>query len=126
MIRIPDLARRFAPWLALALAALVLALAGPAACKRSARIAAEQRVERAQRDAGADSARDAIATAAAANERERRSDDITIRNHQEIRNAQGADMAVDPHATGAGLDGLCRRAAYRDSERCRLRRAAAR
>ena len=119
-----DLARRWAPWVMLAFAAMVLA--GPAACKRASRIAAEQRVEREQRGAAADNARDAIASASAANERERKSDELTIRNQLEIRNAQGADMPVDPHAARAGLDGLCRRAAYRDSERCRLRGAASR
>lgn len=126
MTRLVELARRWAPWLVLAVAALGLLMAGPAACKRAGRIAAEQRVERAQRGAAADSARDAIATAGAANDRERQSDDLTIRNQLEIRNAEGADLPVNPHATGAGLDSLCRRAAYRDSERCRLRRAAAR
>lgn len=127
LIRVLALARRFAPWVALGLAALVLlALAGPASCNRSKRIAAEQRVERAQRGAAADNARDAIAASAAANARERHSDDLTQRNSKEILNAEGAHMPADPAATRAGLDGLCRRAAYRDSERCRLRGAAAR
>ena len=126
MIALLDLARRWAPWLALGLAALILALAGPAACKRSAKIAAEQRVEREQREAGVDSARDAVASAGAANARERTSDELTIRNTREIRDATGAAMPVDPNATRAGLDGLCRRAAYRDSERCRLHGAVAR
>ena len=126
MIRLVDLARRWAPWLALGVAGLVLLLSGPAACKRSNRIAAEQRVEREQRTAAAGSARDAIATAAAANDRERTSDQLTIRNSTEIRNANGAATPVDHDATRAGLDGLCRRAAYRDSERCRLRGAASR
>ena len=126
LIRALAIARRHAPWIALGLIVVVMALAGPAACKRSARIAAEQRVEREQRGAAAASARDAIAATAAASARERESDDLTIRNNREIIHADGAEMPVDPAATGAGLDSLCRRAAYRDSERCRLRRTAAR
>ena len=126
LTRALGLARRFGPWAAAAVALFVMVLAGPAACKRSGRIAAEERVDRAQRSAAADNARDAIAAAGAANERERGSDDLTIRNQREIMHAEGAQMPVDPAATRAGLDGLCRRAAYRDSERCRLRGAAAR
>ena len=126
MTRALELARRWGPWLALALAALVLLLAGPVSCKRASKIAAEQRVEREQSTAAAGSARDAVATAAAANARERTSDQPTIRNSTEIRNANGAATPVDHDATRAGLDGLCRRAAYRDSERCRLRGTASR
>ena len=121
-----DLIRRGAPWLVLAAAALVLALAGPAACKRAGRLAAEKRVATEQQRSSSANARDAIATTGASAERDRQSADLTIRNEREIRNAQGANQPVDPSATRAGLDGLCRRAAYRDGERCRLRRAPAR
>ena len=124
LMRALALARRFAPWIAAGLALLALVLTGPAACKRASRIAAEQRVEREQRGAAADNARDAVASGAAANARERSSDSLTIRNSKEIIDAEGAQMPVGPAATRAGLDGLCRRAAYRDSQRCRLRRPA--
>ena len=121
-----DLIRRWGPWALLGLAVLMLVLAGPAACKRAARLAAEKRIATEQQQSSSANARDAIVTTGASAERERHSTDLTIRNEREIRNAQGADQPVDSSVTGAGLDGLCRRAAYRDGERCRLRRAPAR
>ncbi|WP_162888153.1 hypothetical protein [Sphingomonas mesophila] len=124
-LRAAELLRRWAPGLLLGLAALGLLLAGPAACQRGQRIAAEQRVERTQRDAAGGSARDAVETAAAASVRERAADELTQRNQREIRHADGAAQNVDPAATRAGFDGLCRRTAYRDSQRCRLRQPAA-
>ena len=121
-----ELLRRWWPWATLAAAALALLLAGPAACKRAERLAAEQRISTEQQRSAASSARDAIETIGTSNSRERQSDELSIRNEREIRDAQGANLSVDPSASRAGLNGLCRRAAYRDSERCRLRGTAAR
>jgi hypothetical protein len=118
--------RRWWPWMALASAALALLLAGPAACKRAARLAAEQRVATEQQRSAASSARDAIETIGTSNLRERQSDELSTENEREIHNAKGANQPVDPAVARAGLDSLCRRAVYRDSERCRLRRAASR
>ncbi|SMF70476.1 hypothetical protein [Allosphingosinicella indica] len=67
------------------------------------------------------SAGDAVNSVAGAAQREAASDALTRSNEKEIRDAKGADVAVDPAVRDAGLDGLCRRAAYRDSERCRMR-----
>ena len=121
-----ELLRRWWPWVTLAVAALALVLAGPAACKRAARLEAEQRVADEQRRSSTASARDAIETVGTSNIRERRSDDLSTENEREIRDAKGANEVIDPAVTGVGIDSLCRRATYRDSERCRLRRAASR
>jgi hypothetical protein len=118
-----ELVRRWGPWLALAALALLILLAGPASCRKQARLAAEARAAAEQRTAGAASGRDAVATAGAAAARERASDELAQANHKEIDDADGADVAVGGDVTRAGLDGLCRRAAYRDSERCRVRGA---
>ena len=119
-----ELARRFAPWLAAAALILLAVLVAPSGCDRARRLAVEQRVERVQREAQTASARDAIAASEQAARREQHSESITATNEKDIRNAPGASLPVDPLATGAGLDSLCRRAAYRDSQRCRLRRPA--
>jgi len=104
----------------LILAALLLAvlLFGISQC-RSARNAAQQvRVGESQTEAMAESAADAIGSAGALHARDLQSDDLTRESSYEIRNAPGADAPVDPGVRGAGLDSLCRRAAYRGSEQC--------
>jgi len=98
----------------------VLGLLQVQSCQRSKQKAAESRLERAQGKAVVESAKDAIATQGAAQERERASDELTVQNEKEIRNATGADVQIHPHVSVATLRGLCRRDAYRDSERCRL------
>lgn len=119
-------ARRFAPWIGGALLALVLVVVGPAQCRKTDRLKAEARVGEAQGRAASANARDAVASGSAAAARERESDALTARSEREIRDADGADVAVGDAVARAGIDGLCRRDAYRDGERCRLRRATAR
>jgi hypothetical protein len=120
-----DLARRFAPWIALAVIVLIVAFAGPATCRKLSHDSARARLgEETARSAG-QSGKDAVATVGAAAQREAQSSDLTRANEQEIRHAQGADVRIDPAVRDAGLGGLCRRAAYRDDERCRLRRVVA-
>lgn len=85
--------------------------------------AAQGRLERGQTEALGNSARDAIATQGTAAARETASNDLTRTNEEEIRNAQGADDRVNPAVRDAGHRSLCRRAAYRNSERCGLRPA---
>jgi hypothetical protein len=106
--------------IAAAILALVLLIAGPPACNKMRSMAAQARLQEEQMDAQGNSARDAIATQGAASARERASEDLTRTNEEEIRNAQGASDPVNPAARDAGLRALCRRAAYRDSERCRM------
>lgn len=117
-------AKRFAPWIVVAVLLLIVALAGPSTCRKLGQEQARARLgEESARSASA-SGRDAVVTVGAATRREAESADLTRTNEQEIRNAQGADVPVDPAVRDAGLGGLCRRPAYRDDERCRLRRAA--
>jgi len=104
----------------LALLATLLLLLGPAACERIRSLGAQARLGREQLDAAAKSGADAVAATAGAARRERESEDLTRHNEREIRDAQGADQKVDPGVRDAGLRSLCRRAAYRDGERCRL------
>ncbi|MCM8557739.1 hypothetical protein [Sphingomicrobium sediminis] len=111
-------------WLGLLLA--VVLLATPIACQVHRKRAAEARVNEAQADAAREAGRDAVETVGRAATREAQGDALTRSNDKEIRNAQGADARVHPDAHAAGLDSLCRRAAYRDSERCRLREPAPR
>ena len=111
----------------IAMAALVLILVlgflWLRSCQEDRRRAAESRVQRGQTEALSDSAADAIGTVQGAGARERAEEELTRRNEKEIRDAPGASDEVNPGVRDAGLASLCRRAAYRDTERCRLRRA---
>jgi len=117
--------KRFAPWITIATIGLLLALAGPAMCRKINAESARARLGEASATAASRNGEDAVATVAAAARREQQSDALTRDNEREIRHAQGADLAVDPAVRDAGLGGLCRRPAYRDDQRCRLRGAAA-
>jgi Flp pilus assembly protein TadB len=89
-------------------------------CDKHRSQAAQGRVDRGQTEALSNSAADAVDTLGNAAAREGASEDLTRSNEQEIRNAPGAKAPVDPAARAAGLRSLCRRAAYRDSEQCRM------
>lgn len=107
-------------------AALIFGFLWLQGCQQARQKAAEARVERSQAGAAQDSAKDAVATVRASGEAERRSEELTRTNEQEIRNAKGADAVVDPAVRDAGFASLCRRSAYSDSERCRVFKPAAR
>lgn len=107
----------------LAAVILLLALWGPAACQKMRSQQAQSKLDRAQSDAFQNSAGDAVNTQSAVNQREREAEDLTRANDKEIRNAEGAGDRVNPGVRDAGLQSLCRRKAYRDSERCRVLRA---
>ena len=121
-----EFARRFVPWIAIVIIALLVAFAGPAMCRKINHESARARLGEETARSASQSGQDAVATVGAAARREAQSNDLTRTNEQEIRNAQGADVRIDPAVRDAGLGGLCRRPAYRDSERCRMRSAAAR
>lgn len=89
-------------------------------CSNGRQEAAQARVSTGQADAFANSAADSIAVQQAASGRERASEDQSRTNEKEIRDAQGANDAVNPAVRDAGVRSLCRRAAYRDSPRCKL------
>lgn len=86
--------------------------------------AAGARLERHQAGAALDSGKDAINAVAASQGNFGAIDEITRENSDAIDKAPGARGPVDAGVHGAGLDGLCRRAAYRGSEQC-VQRAAA-
>lgn len=121
MFGLSSLAVRIA--VALVLALLLVGILWLNGCEKRRSLGAQHKLERAQTQALGNSARDAIGTAGAAAARERESEELTRSNQKEIRNATGAADPVHPGVNDAGLRALCRRAAYRDSERCRLRAA---
>ncbi|MEO7410917.1 MAG: hypothetical protein ABIU10_06305 [Sphingomicrobium sp.] len=126
MTLVLEFARRFAPWIMIVTIGLLIALIGPAMCRKISHESARARLGEETATASGKSGQDAVATVGGAARREAENADLTRTNEQEIRNAQGADVRIDPAVRDAGLGGLCRRPAYRDHERCRLRRAAAR
>ena len=80
---------------------------------------AQARLGRNQAEAASQSGADAVNTVGAAGEREAAGDALTRDNDSAIRNAEGADAEVAAPVNDAGLAALCRRAAHRDSPRCK-------
>ena len=119
-----ELARRLAPLAGLTLLALVLLVVLPGSCRRERTAAATARVEQGAARAASDNGRDAVETVGRAAERHDANERITRTNQEEIRHANGAEVPVAAAVRDAGIDGLCRRDAYRDDPRC-LRRAGA-
>lgn len=101
-----------------ALAAIILAIWGWNAWQASSAAGAQGRVEKNQTVAAQDNAKDAVATVAATAGNEAASAYLTRTNELEIRNAKGADMAVDPAVRDVGLIGLCRRRAFEHDPKC--------
>lgn len=97
---------------------IVLAVSGYGMWQSMRSAATEKRVERAQSGATVESAKDAIATQGAAQERETASEELTKTNEKEIRHAEGANEPLPGAVTAAGRDSLCRRASYRSSKYC--------
>jgi Flp pilus assembly protein TadB len=104
----------------LGLLLIVVAFLYLQSCSQNRQRAAQSKVDRSQGDAFQNSAGDAVNTIGTANRREGESEALTRQNEKEIRDAEGASQSVNPAVRDAGLRSLCRRAAYRDSERCRL------
>ena len=119
-----DLARRLAPFLAAALLVVVLLVVLPGSCRRERDAEATARIEQGAARAAAGNGRDAVETVARAAERRDTSERMTRTNHKEIREAEGAEARVAAAVRDAGIDGLCRRDAYRDDPRCGVRRVA--
>lgn len=83
---------------------------------------AEARLGRNQAAAAAQSGEDAVNTVGAAGDRDATTDALSRENSDAIRNAQGADAPLAAPVRDAGLQALCRRAAYARDPRCvRLR-----
>lgn len=81
---------------------------------------AQSRVDAGQASAAANSAADAIGTVTASGARETASEELTRSNERDIRSAPGAGERVNAGVNAAGLQALCRRDAYRNSERCKI------
>jgi sensor histidine kinase regulating citrate/malate metabolism len=82
--------------------------------------AAQSRVDEAQAGAAAESSADAINTVSRSGEAQAESEALSRSNEKEIRNAEGADERVGAGVNTAGLRALCRREAYRNSDRCKI------
>lgn len=123
---IPQLTVRIVAMIVGALLIIAVLIFGLTECQKRRSQAAQARVERSQTEALSNSAADAIGAVAASGANQVASEGLTRSNEREIRNASGANDAVNPAVRDAGLRSLCRRAAYRDSERCRLLEAPAR
>jgi hypothetical protein len=121
----PSISRTLVLIAVIALLVIAIIIVGPAACNRIRSQSAQHRLDQGQGEALANSAADAVKTQGEANRREGESEALSRANEKDIRNAQGANDPVNPDANAAGLRALCRRAAYRDSERCRLLQPAA-
>lgn len=102
---------------AVAIVAILLLLSQCSALRTAG---TKARVDQEQTGALSNSAADAVTTVANSGAREAASEELTRTNEKDIRDAEGADEAVTPAVRDAGLRSLCRRDAYRDSERCRL------
>lgn len=81
---------------------------------------AQSKVDAAQSEAATNSAADAINTVSEAGKREAASEDLTRQNERDIRAAPGAGDRVNAGVNAAGLQALCRRDAYRNTERCKI------
>lgn len=81
---------------------------------------AQSRVDAAQSEAATNSAADAIGTVARSGEAEAASESLTRDNERDIRAAEGAGDRVNMDVHSTGLAALCRRDAYRNTERCKI------
>lgn len=99
----------------------LLVFGGLRACQKLRSVEAQSKVDTAQGGAFKNSAADAINTQSGVNERERESEAVTRTNEEDIRNAKGADAAVDPAVRDAGFAGMCKRPSFRNSPTGRVR-----
>lgn len=100
---------------------LILGVLQVRSCSLAKQRAAQSKIDRGQAGAARESAKDAIQTQGEVSERGAASEDLTRTNEKEIRGAEGSTDPVNPAARDAGLASLCRRPAYRNHERCKLR-----
>ncbi len=88
-------------------------------CDKRHSEAAQARVEQGQAGAASNSAADAINAVTGAGSNQAASEELGRANEQNIRNASGANDAVNPAVRDAGIAALCKRKAYRDNPRCK-------
>jgi hypothetical protein len=109
-----------AVWLAIAavILALVIIIGGPKACDAIRSRDAQIKVDGSQRGALVNSIEDTLNTVSDVNTNTVISGDVSRQNEGDIRNAKGANQAVDPAANAAGLRALCRRPSHRNDPAC--------
>jgi hypothetical protein len=93
---------------------------GPAACQKIRSLGAQSKIDQAQGGAFQNSASDAVTTQGDTNKRETESEATTRSNEKDIRNAEGANDAVNPAVRDAGFASLCKRPSFRRSEAGKL------
>lgn len=98
--------------------ALLLGLLLLGQCQKMRTAGAQATLNGKTANAQADAGRDAVNAVAGAAERQADADQITRENARAIHEAAGSGQLVDPAVSGAGIVGLCRRAAYRGDTRC--------
>lgn len=81
---------------------------------------AQSRVDAAQAEAATNSASDAIGTVSRRGAEETAAEQLTRDNERDIRAAPGAGDQVNAGVNAAGLKALCRRDAYKNTERCKI------
>lgn len=99
---------------------VVLAILFLSQCEKRRNEHAQARVDNAQSEAATNSAADAINTVSEAGQREAASEELGRTNEREIRAAPGASDRVNAGVNTAGLQALCKRQAYSNSERCKI------
>jgi cell division septation protein DedD len=99
---------------------VALALLLLSQCDKRRNEKAQSKVDAAQSEAATNSAADAINTVSEAGQREAASEDLTRQNERDIRAAPGAGDRVNAGVNAAGLQALCRRDAYRNTQRCKI------
>lgn len=81
--------------------------------------AAQERVERSQAEAAANSAADAIGTVTGVGGNTAASEELGRTNERDIRAAEGASTKIGAGVNAAGRKALCKRAAYRNDPKCK-------
>jgi ABC-type protease/lipase transport system fused ATPase/permease subunit len=88
-------------------------------CDKRRSQAAQERVERSQSEAAANSAADAIEAVTRSGEATAASEELSRENERDIRAAEGASVKVGSGVDAAGRAALCKRAAYRNDPKCK-------
>lgn len=117
--------RRAIIFLCLIVAVSLICLFGVSQCQRAQNASTAAKVAKGQAGAAIESGGDAADTVGNRMTADAETDAITQENRDAIHNAEGARAPVAPAVRNAGLDSLCRRAAYSHDPRC-LQRAPAR
>lgn len=120
IIRGREIATRTIAYVIGGIVIVVLVLLLLSQCEKRRNEGAQTKVDSAQGQAATESGADAINTVSEAGQREAASEDLTRTNERDIRAAPGAGDRVNAGVNAAGLQALCRRDAYRNTERCKI------